>query len=59
MINVYQEMKYFLVEIQSEASQRQRMSNNKNIVQLHMHMQWLKWAAWCQHATLVLSGDGK
>lgn len=54
MIIVYQEMREFLVEIQSKAisiMEVERMTNNKNIVQLHIHMQCLKWAALCQRAT--------
>lgn len=40
MIIVYQEMREFLVEIQSKVlsiTERERMTNNKNIVQLHIY----------------------
>lgn len=40
MIIVYQEMREFLVEIQSKVlsiTERERMNNNKNIVQLHIY----------------------
>lgn len=55
-------MREFLLEIQKKAlsiTEIGRMTNNKNNVQLHTHMWWLKCVALCQCATLVVSADGE